>query len=150
MENYNALHTDYYQLNMMQTYFNKGLHEKRGVFDMFFRKLPFGNGFAVFAGLEEILNYLENLKFTESDLEYLKEKSFGEEFLNLLRDFKFQGDVYAVREGEIVFPNEPILTIEGTIFEAMLVETAILNIFNHETLIATKAEESEKFPVIRP
>ena len=139
MESYNALHTDFYQLNMMQTYFNKGLHEKRGVFDMFFRKLPFGNGFAVFAGLEEILNYLENLKFTESDLDYLADKGFGEDFFNLLRDFKFQGDVYSVKEGEIVFPNEPLLTIEGTIFEAMLVETAILNIFNHEALIATKA-----------
>lgn len=135
----NALHTDYYQLNMMQTYFNKGLHEKRGVFDMFFRKLPFGNGFAVFAGLEEILDYLENLKFTESDLVYLKDKGFGEDFLKLLKDFKFSGDVYSVREGEIVFSNEPLLTIEGTIVEAMLVETALLNIFNHETLIATKA-----------
>ena len=112
MESYNALHTDFYQLNMMQTYFNKGLHEKRGVFDMFFRKLPFGNGFAVFAGLEEILNYLENLKFTESDLDYLADKGFGEDFFNLLRDFKFQGDVYSVKEGEIVFPNEPLITIE--------------------------------------
>lgn len=135
----NALHTDLYELNMMQTYVKKGLHHKRAVFDLFFRSLPFGNGYAVYAGLEEMLSYLTGLKFMEDDLQYLKSIGFSGEFLDVLKNFKFTGDVYSMKEGEIIFPNEPVVTVEATIIEAMLVETALLNIFNHETLIATKA-----------
>ncbi len=136
---YNALHTDLYQLTMMQTYVKKGLHNQRVVFDMFFRSLPFGNGYAVFAGLEQIMDFLTNLSFSKSDLAYLESNGFSQDFLDLLKDFRFTGDVYSVKEGEIIFPNEPVLTVEARIIEAMLIETALLNIFNHETLIATKA-----------
>lgn len=134
-----ALHTDLYQLNMMQTYTNKGLQDKKVVFDMFFRKLPFGNGYALFAGLEQIITYLTGLGFKDDDLAYLKSLGFNSAFLDMLKKFRFTGNVYAMREGEIIFPNEPVLTIEAKIIEALLIETALLNIFNHETLIATKA-----------
>jgi len=136
----NALHTDLYQLNMMQTYVNKGLQDKRVVFDMFFRKLPFGNGYAIFAGLENIIAFLTGLEFTDEDLEYLASLSFfNDNFLEELKKLRFSGDVFCVKEGEAIFPNEPILTVETRVIEALLVETALLNIFNHETLIATKA-----------
>ena len=134
-----ALHTDLYQLNMMQTYVKKGLQDKKVVFDMFFRSLPFGNGYAIYAGLEHIISYLTGLQFKESDLEYLRAHGFEEDFLEVLKDLRFTGNVYSMKEGEVIFPNEPVLTVECRIIEALLIETAILNIFNHETLIATKA-----------
>lgn len=134
-----ALHTDLYQLNMMQTYINKGLDDKKAVFDMFFRKLPFGNGYAIYAGLEQIISHLTGLKFNEDDLNYLKTLGFNTAFIDYLKDFRFRGDVYSLQEGEVIFPNEPVLTVEARIVEALLIETALLNIFNHETLIATKA-----------
>ncbi|UMZ75143.1 nicotinate phosphoribosyltransferase [Natranaerofaba carboxydovora] len=134
-----ALHTDLYQLNMMQTYVKKGLQDKNVVFDMFFRRLPFGNGYAIYAGLEHIISYLTNLEFKEEDIEYLRFLGFDEGFLQVLKSLRFTGDVYSMKEGEVIFPNEPILTVEARIIEALLVETALLNIFNHETLIATKA-----------
>lgn len=135
----NALHTDLYQLNMMQTYVNKGLQDKKAVFDLFFRNLPFGNGYAVCVGVEQIISFLTGLKFSQDDLEYLKTLGFNDGFLDVLKNFSFTGDVYAMQEGEIIFPNEPVLTVEARIIEALLIETALLNIFNHETLIATKA-----------
>jgi nicotinate phosphoribosyltransferase len=134
-----ALHTDLYQLTMMQTYVLKGLQDQKVVFDMFFRSLPFGHGYAVFAGLEQIIDYLTQLSFSEEDTAYLKSLGFKKEFTDLLSDFRFTGDVYSMKEGEIIFPNEPVLTVEGRIVEALLIETALLNIFNHQTLIATKA-----------
>lgn len=137
--NGHALHTDLYQLTMMQTYVNKGLKDKKVVFDMFFRKLPFGSGYAVFAGLENILSYLTGLRFKEDELEYLSTQGFNANFLEELQKFRFTGDVFSMREGEIIFPNEPVLTVEARIIEALLIETALLNIFNHETLIASKA-----------
>ncbi|OPL07617.1 MAG: nicotinate phosphoribosyltransferase [delta proteobacterium ML8_F1] len=145
-----ALHTDLYQLTMMQTYVKQGLHHRRGVFDMFFRELPFGNGYAVFAGLQHILDYVTGLEFSPEDLEYLKKKGFSKEFRDYLMDFRFTGDIYSVSEGEIIFPNEPVVTVVATIMEAMLIETALLNIFNHETLIATKASRIKQVVGSKP
>lgn len=140
MGNSFALRTDLYELNMMQTYVNRGLQNKKVVFDLFFRKLPFGNGYAVFAGLESILDFVTGIKFAEDDLEYLQTLGlFNARFLEVLSELRFSGNIYAMREGEIIFPNEPVLTVEAPMIEALLIETSILNIFNHETLIATKA-----------
>lgn len=134
-----TLHTDLYQINMMQVYFNQGIHNKQAVFEVYFRKLPFANGFAVFAGLERIVRYLENLRFTESDLAYLEELGYPENFLTYLKDFKLELSVRSAREGDLVFANEPIVQIEGPLAQCQLIETAILNIVNFQTLIATKA-----------
>ncbi len=134
-----ALHTDLYQINMAETYWSDGMHEKKAVFELFFRKLPFGNGYATFAGLERVLDYLENFHFTDSDIEYLQELGYKEDFLDYLKTVRFTGDVYSVVEGELVFQNEPLLRIEATLVEAQLIETALLNIVNYQTLIATKA-----------
>lgn len=134
-----TLHTDLYQINMMQVYFEKGIHNKRAVFEVYFRKLPFENGFAVFAGLERIVRYLEHLTFTESDLAYLKELGYPENFLAYLKDFKLELSVKSAREGDLVFANEPIVQVEGPLAQCQLVETALLNIVNFQTLIATKA-----------
>ena len=135
-----TIHTDLYQINMVESYWADGIHERRAVFEVYFRKMPFGNGYAVFAGLERVLDYLKNFKFTSSDLAYLKEElQFDEEFLTYLSTLRFTGDVYSVIEGELVFANEPLIRVETTLAEAQLVETAILNIVNYQTLIATKA-----------
>lgn len=135
-----ALHTDLYQINMVEAYWADGMHERKAVFELFFRKLPFGNGYAIFAGLERVLEYLRNFKFTDSDLAYLKEEAgYKDDFLAYLKTIKFTGNVYAVVEGELVFQNEPLIRIEATLAEAQLIETALLNIVNYQTLIATKA-----------
>lgn len=135
-----ALHTDLYQINMTESYWDDGIHERKAVFEVYFRKLPFGNGYAVFAGLERIIQYLENFHFSESDLDYLKnDLGYDDDFLNYLKELRFTGTVYSVVEGEMVFGNEPIIRIEAPLAEAQLIETAILNIVNYQTLIATKA-----------
>ncbi|REB05639.1 nicotinate phosphoribosyltransferase [Sporosarcina sp. BI001-red] len=135
-----ALHTDLYQINMMETYWAEGIHNKKAIFELYFRKLPFGNGYAIFAGLERALDYLRNLKFTDTDIAYLKEElHYKEDFLNYLKDVRFTGDLYSMKEGETVFGNEPIFRVETTLAEAQLIETALLNIVNYQTLIATKA-----------
>ncbi|WP_311407888.1 nicotinate phosphoribosyltransferase [Liquorilactobacillus uvarum] len=135
-----ALHTDEYQLNMIQTYWLQGIDQKKAVFEVYFRKIPFQNGYAIFAGLERVIEYISNLRFSESDLDYLKSTgNFSKEFLNYLRDFKFTATVRSAIEGEVVFNNEPILQVEGPLADCQLVETAILNIINYQTLIATKA-----------
>ncbi|MGB2994285.1 MAG: nicotinate phosphoribosyltransferase [Paenisporosarcina sp.] len=135
-----ALHTDLYQINMAETYWADGIHNRKAVFELFFRKLPFGNGYAIFAGLERILDYLRDFRFTESDLTYLQEElEYKEDFINYLREVRFTGDVYSMVEGELVFANEPIIRIEAPLVEAQLIETALLNIVNYQTLIATKA-----------
>ena len=135
-----ALHTDLYQINMAESYWADGIHEKKAVFELFFRNLPFGNGYALFAGLERILDYLKDFGFSESDLAYLKEElEYEDDFLDYLKDLRFTGDVYSMVEGELVFANEPILRIEAPLVEAQLVESALLNIVNYQTLIATKA-----------
>lgn len=135
-----ALHTDLYQINMTESYWADGIHERKAVFELYFRNLPFGNGYAIFAGLERILDYLKEFHFSESDLVYLKEElGFKDDFLTYLKDLRFTGDVYSMVEGELVFANEPIVRVETTLAEAQLIETALLNIVNYQTLIATKA-----------
>ncbi|MFV8213436.1 nicotinate phosphoribosyltransferase, partial [Streptococcus pluranimalium] len=134
-----TLHTDLYQINMMQVYFNKGIHNKHAIFELYFRKLPFENGFAIFAGLERIVSYLENLRFTETDIAYLREEGYPEDFLAYLQAFKLELSVKSAREGDLVFANEPLVQVEGPLAQCQLVETALLNIVNFQTLIATKA-----------
>ncbi|MFS6248395.1 nicotinate phosphoribosyltransferase [Streptococcus agalactiae] len=134
-----TLHTDLYQINMMQVYFNKGIHNKKAVFEAYFRKVPFENGYAVFAGLERIVRYLENLSFSDSDLSYLEELGYPEEFLDYLKNLKMELTVKSAKEGDLVFANEPLVQIEGPLAQCQLVETVILNIINYQTLVATKA-----------
>ena len=134
-----TLHTDLYQINMMQVYFKQNIHNKRAVFEVFFRKNPFNNGYAVFAGLERIISYLNNLTFSQSDLDYLQSLGYHGEFLDYLRNLKMSLTVRSVQEGDLVFTNEPIVQVEGPLAQCQLVETALLNIVNFQTLIATKA-----------
>lgn len=135
-----ALHTDLYQINMAQTYWEDNIHNKKAVFEVFFRKLPFGNGYGIFAGLERVIEYIENFRFTNSDLQYLKnELNYEEGFLEYLKNMRFSGTIKSMEEGELVFGNEPILRVEAPLAEAQIIETAILNIINYQTLIATKA-----------
>lgn len=131
---------DYYELTMAAGYFNDGFKDKIAVFDMFFRRIPDGGGFAIFAGLEQFIEAMENFSFTEADIDYLRGKGvFSEEFLDYLRHFKFSCDVWAVEEGTPVFPGEPLVTVKGPSIEAQLIETLLLVTFNHQSLIATKA-----------
>lgn len=134
-----TLLTDLYELTMMQGYF-KNPTNQTVIFDMFYRTNPCGGSFAIAAGLEQMIEYIENLRFTEEDIEYLKSLDmFQEDFLDYLSTFHFTGDIYAIPEGTVVFPREPIVKVIAPIMEAQLVETAILNIINHQSLIATKA-----------
>ncbi len=132
-----ALRTDLYQLTMMQAYWKSG-HNPEATFDYFVRKIPFGS-YLITAGLAYVLDYIENLHFEDTDLEYLKTQGFDDEFLDFLRDFRFTGDILAMPEGSIAFPLEPIIRATAPIIEAQLVETFILNKMNFSTLIATKA-----------
>lgn len=132
--------TDLYQLTMMYGYFKTGMRDNLATFDMFYRSKDATTHYAIMAGLEQLIEYLENLRFDEESLNYLRGLGiFDEDFLEELRNFEFHGDVYAVPEGTIVFPGEPLIRVTAPIFEAQLVETALLNIINHQTLIATKA-----------
>lgn len=132
--------TDFYEFTMAGGYFRLGLKDQTAVFDMFFRRVPDDGGFAIFAGLEQIVRFLSNLKFTDDDISYFRKKGiFSDEFLKYLADFKFSCDVWCVPEGSIIFPGEPIVTVKGPIIEAQLVETMILLTINHQSLIATKA-----------
>lgn len=134
-----ALHTDKYQINMAEAYWKDDIHTRKAVFEVYFRKIPFQNGYAVFAGLERVIRYLEEFRFTESDLAYLREEGYGEDYLAYLEGITFTGTVLSMQEGELVFANEPIMRIEAPLAEAQLIETALLNIVNFQTLIATKA-----------
>ena len=139
MENLTML-TDLYQLTMMQGYLVSGCRHKEAVFDVFFRTLPFKGGYVLAAGLEQVVEYLENLTFSEENLAYLRSLNlFNEDFIEELRNFHFTGDIDAVPEGTPVFPYEPLIRVKGRIFETQLLETAILNLVNFESLIATKA-----------
>lgn len=134
-----TLLTDLYQFTMMNGYAETGLADTEAVFDLFFRAQP-GLDFAVAAGLEQAMDYIENLHFDDEDVAYLRSLNcFGEKFFARLGNFAFTGDMFAMREGEMVFPHEPLVTVRAPLFEAQLVETALLNIINHQTLIATKA-----------
>ncbi|MED4228550.1 nicotinate phosphoribosyltransferase [Neobacillus cucumis] len=135
-----SLHTDLYQINMAETYWRDGIHNKRAVFELFFRKMPFGNGYAVFAGLEKVIQFIQGFRFSEDDLEYLKnEVGYKEDFLDYLKNMRFTGTIRSMQEGELVFGNEPILRVDAPLGEAQIIETALLNIVNYQTLIATKA-----------
>ena len=134
-----TLLTDLYELTMMQGYF-KNPTDQIVIFDMFYRTNPCGGAFSITAGLEQMIEYIENLHFDEDAIEYLRSlKIFDEDFLEYLKNFRFSGDIYAIPEGTVVFPREPLVKVVAPIMEAQLVETAILNIINHQSLIATKA-----------
>ncbi len=131
---------DFYELTMSNGYFEHGFKDKRACFDMFFRKIPDGGGFAIMAGVEQLVDYIKNLSFSDEDIKYLESRNlFSEEFLDYLRNFKFSCDVYAVPEGTPIFPGEPIVKVIGPIIEAQLIETMLLITINHQCLIATKA-----------
>lgn len=137
-----ALHTDMYQINMVKTYWELGNADRNAVFEMYYRENPFGIGYGIFTGLERVVNYIQNLRFTESDIAFLREsQDYPEEFLTYLKNFQFKGTIRSAVEGDIVFANEPILQVEGPLAHCQLVETAILNIVNFQTLIATKTSE---------
>lgn len=139
MINFTGTYTDEYELAMAQVYFLKGHGEERAVFDYFFRTPPFGGGYALFAGLEDLLQILERLRFDKEDIEYLRGQGCDPEFLKYLERFRFRGNVYSSIEGDVVFPIRPVLCVEANLIEAQLIETLVLNILNFETLIATKA-----------
>lgn len=131
---------DFYELTMGNGYFEAGCKERITYFDVFFRKVPDGGGFAIAAGLEQLIDYIENLHFTEEDIAYLRGRNlFCEEFLDYLRNFRFTGDIYAIPEGTPVFPKEPLVVVRAPAIEAQLIETFTLLTINHQSLIATKA-----------
>ncbi|SMP56107.1 nicotinate phosphoribosyltransferase [Anoxynatronum buryatiense] len=134
-----SMMTDYYQLSMMKGYLESGVHEDEVVFDLFFRKNPFHNSFTIVAGMESLIDYINGLSFTEDDLKYLASVGFDKVFLEHLRAFRFTGDIWGVAEGTIMFPHEPVIRVKASIFQAQLIETALLNIINFQSLIATKA-----------
>lgn len=140
-----TLLTDLYQLTMMQGYFENDVNNHKVVFDLFYRTNPSGNGYAICAGLEQAMEYIEKLKFEEDDISYLDSLNlFSKDFLEYLKTFKFTGDIDAIPEGTVVFPEEPLMRVTAPIFEAQFVETALLNIINHQSLIATKASRVVK------
>ena len=132
--------TDFYELTMANGYFETGMADDIAYFDMFFRRVPDGGGYVIMAGVEQMVDYLKKLKFTDEDIEFLRSKQiFCEDFLEYLRNFKFSCDVWAVPEGTPIFPHEPIVTVRGPVMQAQFVETMILLTINHQSLIATKA-----------
>lgn len=136
---------DFYEMTMSNGYFGDEVKDTQVVFDVFYRKNPDNGGFAIFAGLEQIVDYIENLKFSDEDIEYLREQNmFCEEFLEYLQSFKFTGDIYAFPEGTIMYPNEPVITVVASLIDAQLIETAVLLQINHQSLIATKTRRIVK------
>lgn len=132
--------TDFYELTMANGYLCSGLGNQIVYFDMFFRRVPDGGGFAIMCGLEQFIEYIEQIKFSKDDIQYLRDKAiFSEEFLDYLSNFKFSCDIWAVPEGSVIFPGEPIITVRGPIIQAQLIETMMLICINHQSLIATKA-----------
>lgn len=142
--------TDFYELTMSNGYYNEGMADKIGVFDLFFRRVPDDGGFAIMCGLQQIIDYISELNFTDSDINYLKDKGFSDSFLDYLKSFKFSCDIWAIPEGTPIFPNEPVITVKGPIIQAQLIETLILIAFNHQTLIATKANRIVRAAQGRP
>ncbi|MBQ5708016.1 MAG: nicotinate phosphoribosyltransferase, partial [Peptococcaceae bacterium] len=135
-----TLLADFYELTMANGYWTHGIAEQTAYYDLFFRKVPDDGGFAIMAGLEQAIDYMKNLKFTEKDIAYLRSRNcFDEAFLEYLQNFEFVCDVWAVPEGTPIFPNEPILTVRGPAIQAQFVETMLLLTINHQSLIATKA-----------
>ena len=143
--------TDFYEITMANGYFETGMADNIAYFDMFFRRVPDGGGYAIMAGVEQVVDYLKNLKFTDEDIEFLRNKNcFCEEFLEYLANFKFTCDVWAVPEGTPIFPHEPILTVRGPVIQAQFIETMILLTINHQSLIATKASRIARAAMGRP
>ena len=142
---------DFYEYTMANGYFNKNMQDRIAYFDVFFRKVPDEGGYAIVAGLEQIINYIRNLSFDEEDINYLrKQNKFSEEFLNYLENFRFTGDIWAIPEGTVVFPNEPLITVKAPIIQAQLLETMLLLTTNHQSLIATKTSRIVKEAQGRP
>ena len=132
--------TDFYEFTMSNGYFAKNMNNVNAYFDVFFREIPDGGGYVIFAGLEQIIEYIQNLHFDEEDIIYLKNTNkFSNDFLNYLKNFKFSGDIWSVPEGTVVFPTEPLITVKAPLIEAQLLETMLLLLINHQSLIATKA-----------
>ena len=140
MEN-QTLMTDFYELTMAQTYFDQGKQDEEVYFDIFFRKNPFNGGYTISGGLEETINYIKNFNFNKEEINYLRSlNQFSEKFLNYLETLKFEGDIYSVPDGTVVFPNETVLTVKAPIITAQLLETALLANFNHASLVTTAAK----------
>ncbi len=150
LDRHSGLYTDHYELSMAQAYFLNGMHEVPACFDYFYRENPFSGGYAVFAGLDDLLRILEGLRFREDDRAYLASIGFSRQFTDFLGSFRFRADLFAPREGDVVFPIEPLLRIEGNLLECQLVETLVLNVLNFETLIATKAARIRSVAGDRP
>ena len=132
---------DFYEFTMGQTYFDKGEANKKAYFDVFFRKNPFKGGYTISGGLDKIIEYIKNFHFTDSDINYLRQiGNFSEDYLNYLRNLKFTGDIYAIPDGTVVFPNEPVITVKANIIEAQLIETALLLYFNSASLYTTASK----------
>lgn len=143
--------TDFYEITMANGYFANGMGDEIAYFDMFFRRVPDGGGYAIMAGVEQVVEYLKNLKFEKEDIEYLRGKGcFSEEFLAYLENFKFSCDVWAIEEGTPIFPHEPILTVRGPVIQSQFIESMILLIINHQSLIATKASRIVRSAAGRP
>ena len=143
--------TDFYEITMANGYFESGMADDIAYFDMFFRRVPDGGGYAIMAGLEQLIDYLKNLRFTDADIAYLRSKNiFCEDFLAYLRDFEFKCDVWAVPEGTPIFPHEPIVTVRGPVMQAQFIETMVLLCINHQSMIATKASRIVRAAKGRP
>ncbi|MCG7339891.1 nicotinate phosphoribosyltransferase [Staphylococcus sp. ACRSN] len=134
-----VLHNDLYQINMAETYWNDGIHERWSVFDLYFRNMPFDSGYAVFNGLKKIIDFISDFHFSTNDIAYLKSIGYQDDFLSYLKDMKFTGHIRSMQEGELCFGNEPLLRVEAPLIQAQLIETMLLNIVNFHTLITTKA-----------
>ncbi len=149
-ENYTML-CDFYELTMANGYFVKGMADRITYFDIFFREIPDGGGFAIAAGLAQIIDYVKNLHFTDEDIEYLRGRGcFDERFLEMLRTFRFTGDIWAVPEGTPIFPSEPVITVRAPAYQAQFIETYLLLVFNHQSLVATKANRIVRAAEGRP
>ncbi|MEA4922540.1 MAG: nicotinate phosphoribosyltransferase [Eubacteriaceae bacterium] len=143
--------TDFYEITMANGYYESEMSDDVAYFDMFFRRIPDNGGFAIMAGVEQMVNYLNNMKFTDEDIEFLRSKNaFCEEFLEYLKNFKFTCDVWAIPEGTPVFPGEPIVTVRGPLMQAQFLETMVLLLINHQSLIATKANRIVRAAKGRP
>lgn len=144
MIDYTATYTDKYELSMAQVYFLKGQSETEAVFDYFFRKLPFDGGYAIFAGLEDLITALEKFRFTNDDIDFLEGLGYQKVFLKYLKEFRFKGNIFSSKEGDLVFPVRPVLQVKARIIEAQIIETLLLNILNYQTLVATKASRMRR------